>query len=184
MIPRFDPTRSVVFDLAQGQFRDDEGTPRLNVPADALLRLCEAAGPDAVRDFGRSLGSEVGRRALRRLGDAAQNAPVEAWVEHLGGELALLGFGNLSAERWGKALVLALDGAPSGSEAVLAAFVEGALQRALGRDVAAFSLGRTGELVRVAVLSRSSADRAREWQQGGASWVQILERLHGARGEA
>lgn len=184
MIPRFDPTRSVVFDLAQGQLRDDEGTARVNVPADALLRLCEAAGHDAVRDFGRTLGSEVGRRALRRLGDGAASASVEAWVEHLGGELALLGLGNMSAERWGKALVLALEGAPAGSDALLAAFFEGALQRALGRDVAAFSLGRHGELVRIAILSRSAADRAQEWQQGGASWVQILERLHGARGEA
>ncbi len=184
MIPRFDPTRAVVFDLAQGQLRDDEGIHRLNVPVDALLRLAEAAGPDALRDFGQSLGSEVGRRVLRRLGDVAAGASTEAWVEHVGGELALVGLGNLSAERWGRVLVLAVANAPVGAEALLASVVEGALQRALGREVSAVSLARGGETLRLAILNRRAAERAREWQNEGASWVQILERLHDARGEA
>ena len=79
---------------------------------------------------------------------------------------------DLTAERWGKALVLAVEGPPSTAEALLVAFVEGALQRALGRDVSALGLGRANEVFRMAVLNRAAADRAREWQQSGASWVQ------------
>jgi hypothetical protein len=184
MITRFDPTRAVVFDLAQGQLRDDEGVARLNVPVDSLLRLCEAAGPDAVRDFGHTLGNEVGRRVLRRLGEGAAGASTEAWVEHVGGDLALLGLGNLSAERWGKVLVLAIANAPAGAEVLLAAATEGILQRSLGRDVGAVVLGRSNETLRLALLNRRAAERARQWQNEGASWVQLLERLHEARGEA
>jgi hypothetical protein len=184
MIPRFDPTRAVVFDLAQGQLRDDEGSARLNVPVDSLLRLCEAAGPDAVRDFGQTLGSEVGRRVLRRLGEAAIGASTEAWVEHVGGDLALLGLGSLSVERWGKVLVLAVANSPAGADVLLASVLEGTLQRALGREASAVVLGRGNDTLRLAVLSRRAAERARQWQNEGASWVQLLERLHEARGEA
>ncbi len=184
MIPRFDPTRAVVFDLAQGQLRDDEGSSRLNVPVDALLRLCDAAGPDAVRDFGHTLGNEVGRRVLRRLGEAATGASTEAWVEHVGGDLALLGLGNLSVERWGKVLVLAVANSPAGGDALVASALEGILQRALGRDASAVVLGRSNDTLRVAVLNRRAAERVRQWQNEGASWVQLLERLHEARGEA
>ena len=113
MIPRFDPTRAVVFDLTQGQLRDDEGTGRVNVPVEALLRLCAAAGPEAQKDFARGLGSDAGRRVARRLGDNAANLGSEAWVEHLGGELALLGLGNLAFERWGRALVVTVSAAPA-----------------------------------------------------------------------
>jgi hypothetical protein len=184
MIPRFDPTRAVVFDLTRGQLRDDEGNGRLNVPADALLRLCLAAGVEARRDFGRGLGSEVGRRIQRRLGDGAGNVGAEAWVEHLGGELALLGLGNLSFERWGKALVVAVAGAPHGAEELIAALLEGALQRALGRDTAAVVLGTADDFVRLALLNPQAADRARGWLAEGARWTEVLERLHGRRGDA
>lgn len=184
MIPRFDPTRAVVFDLAQGQLRDDEGTGRLNVPADALLRLCAAASSEARRDFGRGLGTDVGRRVRRRLGDAAEAATPEAWVEHLGGELALLGLGNLHLERWGKALVVALAGAPRGADELLAAVIEGALQRALGRDVVAVPLASGEDRLRLALLNERAAGNTRRWLSEGASWSQVLERLHGGRGNA
>lgn len=184
MIPRFDPTRAVVFDLVQGQLRDDEGVGRLNVPADALLRLCSAAGSDAGRDFGRNLGTEVGRRVVRRLGDAAQGAGTEAWVEHLGGELALLGLGNMRFESWGKALVASIASFPRGAEELIAGVLEGALQRALARDVVAVPLGTSDEILRLAILNPRAAAKARDWLSTGASWSQILERLHDSRGNA
>lgn len=184
MIPRFDPTRAVVFDLVQGQLRDDEGVGRLNVPADALLRLCAAAGSEAARDFGRSLGTELGRRIVRRLGDAAQSASTEAWVEHLGGELALVGLGNMRFESWGKALVASIASFPHGAEALIAAVLEGALQRALGRDVVAVPLGASDETLRLAILHPRAATKVRDWLSTGSSWSQVLERLHDSRGNA
>ncbi|NLE84814.1 MAG: hypothetical protein GX607_00305 [Myxococcales bacterium] len=182
MIPRFDPTRAVVFDLAQGQLRDEEGIGRLNVPADALLRLLAGVGADARRDFGHGLGNEVGRRVQRRLGDAAKDAGAEVWVEHLGGELALLGLGNLSFERWGKALVIAVAGAPQGAEELVGSLLEGALLRALGREVVAVAMG--GEPLRYALLNQRAGAQARAWLDEGASWSEVLERLHRGRGDA
>ena len=154
-----------------------------------MISVIAGGGMRRVPGSQRGGGDERGLRAVReararRLGDVAVGASTEAWVEHVGGDLALLGLGNLSAERWGRVLVLAVANAPQGAEALLASVVEGTLQRALGREVTAFSLARGGETLRLAILNRRAAERAREWQNEGASWVQILERLHDARGEA
>lgn len=133
MTTRFDPTRAVVFDLERGLLRDDEGNARLNVPLALVQRLLEAAGPAAARDFGHGLGADLGRRIGERLGAARETASTEVWVEHLGGHLALLGLGNLRAERWGKALVLRVADLPRETEGLVGAILEGALLRAFGR---------------------------------------------------
>src|SRR6187431_3768829 len=123
MTPRFDPTRAVIFDLARGQLRDDEGAARLNLPASLVLRLCEAAGAGGAGDFARGLGAELGRRVSDRLG--AGSGSVEAWAEHLGGQLALLGLGSLRLERWGRALVLRVTGVPGEFVPLLGGVLEG-----------------------------------------------------------
>src|SRR5205085_12100324 len=103
MAPPFDPTHSVQFDLDRGRISMPGSDSRLLVPAEALGRLCAGASEDSVKDFGRGFGTEIGRRVAARLGDAVS---VQAMVEHLGGELALAGFGSLGIEVWGRALVL------------------------------------------------------------------------------
>lgn len=177
MAARFDPTRAIVYDLARGQLRDDEGAFRLNVPMHLLLRLCEHAGADATSEFARSLGSEVGRRIAGRLGQEVGRAGVEAWTEHLGGQVALLGLGNLRVERWGKALVLRMTGSPPNSENFVADVLGGALQRALGKDVGLVAFADPDSAAYL-VLSPASADRARGLQAAGQGLGQVVETLH------
>src|SRR5689334_2855860 len=110
---RFDPAQAVKFDFGTGQVSLD-GAARLLVPPDALLALCRGAGGEAARDFGRRLGTELGRRVSSRIG--IDRASVDVVIEHLGGDLALLGLGSLGAERWGRALVLTVKSSPLGSE--------------------------------------------------------------------
>ena len=43
---------------------------------------------------------------------------MEDVLDHLGGELALLGLGSLGLERWGRALVLTVEGAPSANSSI------------------------------------------------------------------
>lgn len=184
MTPRFDPTRAVVFDWARGQLRDDEGASRLNLPASLVLRLLESAGASASRDFAFGLGTELGRRISDRLGKDAERAPLSAWAEHLGGQLALLGLGDLQLDRWGRALVLRVVGAPSSSENVLTAVFEGVLQRGLGRsaEVVAFTREGNSAEVHYLVLSAASAVRARELREAGSSLGQVIETLHVSSG--
>ncbi len=186
--PRFNPTQSVKFDLANGAVSIDGSGSRLLVPADLLTELWARAGADQKRDFGRRLGTELGRRAAERLGgNRAQQASLEAVAEHLGGDLALTGLGSMQLERWGRALIVAVDNSPlgPGGDELLAAVVEGALQRMVGRDTGVVVLNREASLVRLLVLSPSTALRAQGWLDAGVGWGDVLSRLHAdAKGDA
>jgi hypothetical protein len=177
MATRFNPSGSVSFDLVRG--RVDCGGEHVLVPADALVDLCRAAGDEAVSDFGRRLGTAAGRRVAERLGDGAQGATLEEALEHLGGELALLGLGSLALERWGRALVLTVDGGPFGQQLdrLLGAVLEGALQRAFGRDVRAVKLMRDDRQVRFLVTSAAGATKVSDWLGSGLSYGDALTRL-------
>jgi hypothetical protein len=177
MAIRFNPSGSVSFDLVKG--RVDCGGEHVLVPADALVDLCRAAGDEAVADFGRRLGTTVGRRIANHLQDAASQAGIEEVLEHLGGELAVLGFGSLGLERWGRALVLTIDGGPFGQQLdrLLGALLEGALQRAFGRDCHAAKLMRADRQVRFLIASPASASRVRDWLGSGLSYGDALTRL-------
>src|SRR3954466_14942660 len=107
-IAPFDAADAVKFDLAQGLIQLDDETPRLLVPAAALVQLCDAAGPEATAALGRAMGESIGQRVTKRFkkhGDDARGASVESVIDQLGGELSIAGLGALSSERWGKALV-------------------------------------------------------------------------------
>lgn len=178
--PRFNPSQSVKFDLARGAVSVD-GAGRLLMPADLLGELWASAGEEQQRDFGRRLGTELGRRVVERLGASrTEHASVEAVVEHLGGDVALAGLGSLSVERWGRALVVVVEGSPLGAagDGLLAALLEGALQRLMGRDAAVVVLGRDGARVRMVVLNPSSALRVKSWLGSGVAWGEVLSRLH------
>jgi hypothetical protein len=175
--PRFDPSHSVEFNLARGLVKLDGGSPRLLVPADAISALVQAADPDARKDFAHRLGSEAGRRAAERL---QEGASLEAVVDHLGGELALMGLGSFGLERWGRALVVTFSNAPFGPDGdeMLAAVVEGALQRAFARDAGVVPIQHKHPDVRLLVTARSVAARVRGWLGEGVSYTDIIARLH------
>lgn len=177
MATRFNPSGSVSFDLARGRV-DCDGEHVL-VPADALLDLCKQAGDDALVDFGRRLGTAAGRRVAARLGDGISSATLEEVLDHLGGELALLGLGSLGLERWGRALVLSIEGAPFGQQLdrLLGAVLEGALQRAFGRDCRAAKLVRDDRIVRFLIGNPSSVGQVSQWLGSGISYGDALTRL-------
>lgn len=174
--PTFDPTHAVTFDLASGRVHLEDAPSRVLVPADALATLTAAAGDEAARAFGAAIGAPAGRRAARRLGDARE-ATLSAWIEHLGGELALLGLGSLGVERWGDALVLTLDHGALG-EAVTAAVLASALDAGTGRAAHAVPLARDATRARFLVTGAAGAEKAKRWLSEGAAWGDVLVRLH------
>ena len=152
------------------------------IAADALVDLCRAAGDEAVSDFGRRLGTALGRRLAERLGDGASSASMEVVLDHLGGELAVMGLGSLGLERWGRALVLTIDGCPLGAsgDRLVGAVLEGALEAMTAREVAIESLERDEQRARMLVASPAAAAKARAWLIGGLGWPDVLAKLHAA----
>ncbi len=174
----FDPSYALEFDFGRGQIRMANAGERVIVPCDALLALCQGASEDAVRDFGRRLGTEAGRVMNDRLGEAWQ-ASLETVLEHLGGELALTGLGSLGLERWGQALVLSFSHSPLGwaGDLLLGSVLEGAMQRSFGRDTVAIKLMRDDQKVRFLMAGRAGANRAGNWLAEGVPWGDVLSRL-------
>ena len=177
MTQRFDPTRAIVFDLARGQLRDSEGARRLNLPNDLVLRLYRESAPEVRRDFAQALGTDLGRRVSDSFGSAVRAESVEAWTEHLGGQLALIGLGNLRVERWGKGLVLRVEGSPVETAQLLKEVLSGALQRGLGGEIALVAFEDVDSIAYL-VLSPESARQAEELVQQGKSLSGVLESLH------
>jgi hypothetical protein len=184
-LPRFDPSKAVRFDLTHGLVHLDGAGARVLVPADALLALAGAAGADAGAALARALGAAMGRRVAARLGDGgAASAPIEAVIEHLGGELALAGLGSLGLERWGRAAVLVVDEAPfgddgAGGDALLEGVLAAAVAAATQRDgVHALRLGRDGGRARFLLGGSAGTDKVRTWLADGIPWGEALVRLH------
>jgi hypothetical protein len=157
----------------------------LLVSADALISLLRSAGPAAETDFGKQLGTEIGRLVSERLG-SVDSASIEEIAEHLGGELALLGLGSLTVEQWGRALVLRFDHCPLAREGapLLARVIEGAVQRALSRTVTAVVVDSEEDVVRVALLGGQAAERVSRWLSSGVGYAEALGRLQAPGGAA
>ncbi len=174
---------------------------QLLVPAGAIVALCRAAGGIAARELGRSIGQAAGRRLGGRLGAEHTTVFAEA-ADALGAELGWLGLGLLVMERWGRALVLRIDGGPlvvedprgderassehsppgggSEAEALVVGLIEGALDAWTGRAAHATVIDRTPGRLRVLVGGARAAELARELVADGADHHDVLRRLHGA----
>jgi hypothetical protein len=187
--PPFDASKAVTFDLSRGQIQKEDGELRLLVSAAGVVALCHAAGPEATSAFAHAAGESIGAAVVRRLeraGVDTRAAAIEAVVEHLGGELAIAGFGSLSLERWGRALVLIVDRAPGGTEAdkLLAPILGAALSRAAKAEARCVRLVREGDRARFLITGARGAEKVREWLMSGVSWGEALVRLHPQAGGA
>ncbi|HEX7667664.1 MAG TPA: hypothetical protein VF407_24215 [Polyangiaceae bacterium] len=186
---RVDLTSSVRFDLPQGSVHttasglsgvDEERA--LLVPVHVLALALASASPDVVENVARAIGDSIGKRAAGRFGgvDGVRSADVDAVVSSLGAEVALAGFGVLSIERWGRAVVLVLAVAPAFSPAFYAPLLETALATATSwrnRGSLCCTLVDEEGAVRYLVSSITSADQVRRWLAAGIPWIEAVRRL-------
>jgi len=190
--PPFDASKAVTFDLSRGQIQKEGADSRLLVSAGALVALCRAAGADAATTFARATGQTIGSTIatrFERVGSNVGAAAIDAVIEHLSGELAVAGFGRLSVERWGQALVLVVDYGPAteAGDELVRALLGAALAGAARLDLECVRLSREGERARFFIAGRRGAEKVRQWLGTGVTWGEALVRLHPAqsgRGEA
>jgi len=197
----FDPSGSVAFDVGTGRIALSDGDPYVIVPAAALAAL--AAGQTDARGLGRAIGVKAAARVGRRLGgeagsgrldrsgtmppagaigDRLRQASAEALVELLGGEIALLGLGNLRLERWGGAMVFVLDPCAMDARAddLVLGVIEGALSIATDREVSAAVVDRSPRAARILVGNPRAIAFAVERAQSGVFFTDIIRDLHAA----
>lgn len=184
MASSFDSTRAVRFDVPHGSVHaGGDGERVLLVPSGAIDDIALSAPPEAVEALGRAMGAAIGRRAAARLersDGGGGGASIDAFVTQLAGEAALSGVGTMSIERWGRALVLVVEGSPL-TGTLLGPMVAAAVETASGRGVATTLLSRDEHVARLFVGSPSGVARVREWIASGVAWADALARLQGGR---
>jgi len=221
----FNPSRSVVFDLAQGSVRVTPGTsahhlenagpesshptasdpprppafthgnPQVLLSTDVLGALI--AGHGDPRPLGRAVGTEIAERASLRSHAAPPVDPsfrslsISEVADLLGGELALVGLGNLRVERWGDALLFVLD--PCSLDRRADAFLEGIIEGAVTQagtsprarplaTVHARVVDRDDGTIRVLIGNEQAARRATEMYRVGATFTDIVAALQEREG--
>jgi hypothetical protein len=183
----FNPSEAVTFDLQFGHIHLDGAPTRVMVAADALVSLCQAAGEEETAALGHSIGSAAGRRVAVRLGsatsdrhEAVRETSFEEVINHLAGELAIVGLGSLSAERWGKALVLIVDQSPlgDGGDALLGEVLQAALLALTDQAVRVLKVQRVGVRARFLALSGAVVDSVNERLRKGENWFALVASLH------
>lgn len=188
----FDMSGALRFDLVRGRVSLGGIGARVVLPLDALSVLFRSLTREQLVDFGYGLGNAVGRRLAERLSDGLGHLSSEQLVEHLGGELALMGLGSLTLEYWGQALVLTVvdsplvfgdGGKPDSGDVLLAAVFESALLRLTSREVQVVPLARLDATVRFVVCGRSARGHVESWLAEGCHYGEALARLNetGAR---
>lgn len=191
MSTAFNPSEAVTFDLQFGHIHLDGAPTRVMVPAEALVSLCQAAGDEETAAFAHAIGEAAGRRIGVRLAGgsanrhgAAREAAFETVVHHLAGELALLGIGSVSAERWGKALVLIVDQSPFGADGdgLVAQILQSAIHALVDEPARVLRLHRDGVRGRFLIVSGAAAHGVQERLDAGESWGSVIATMHGGTG--
>ena len=172
----FDPAAYYTFDLAVGAVRNRHGDRVLVFSADAVGPLVATAARHGDLTSVRTFGKRMGEYAAQSLSaDAGSSAP-ELVLNHASGTLSLLGWGQLSLERWGRALVLRLDGAPDldGGRLGLAALLGGLFTSLGGQDVACVPVGEASRFI---VVHPQVAETVWTWTKEGAGLPEVVARL-------
>jgi len=151
------------------------------LPATLLAELCGHLDGAVVAQAGGRLAASVSDGLKKRLG-AMDGASLQQVIDHVGGELALLGLGSCSAERWGRALVLKVESAELGeaTASFLTGFFEGCLQSLAKRPLSVVALPQADGSVRFVVCSEAAANRVRGWRDQGVGFGDAMQRLNSA----
>lgn len=181
----FEADRVVRFDLPQGSVHAGDDERVVLFPVTALAELAREAPPATIEAVGRALGDALGKRVAAGLGGAegVRGATLEAVITRLAGEAAVLGWGAVSLERWGRAMLLVVERAAL-PEAMVAGAMASALARATGATgVSCAVVARDGAL-RLLVSSEAAIERVRRWLADGVSWGDAMTRLNAKNGGA
>jgi hypothetical protein len=176
MTTGFDPGSYFAFDLARGSVVTKHGERVLVLSTATVGPLVSLAVKHGDLTGVRALGKRIGEDAIRSLGSDVRDATPEAVVTHASGTLAVLGFGALTLERWGHALVLELAGAPplDTEQLGLAALLGGLLTSLGGRDIACVPVAEGGRFL---VVHPQVAEEIWTWAKEGRSVPEIVARL-------
>ena len=177
---QFEPGGFFQFDMAHGSVRSRGGSRVLLLSEEVLAPLIVTAVNNGDLTAVRAMGSQLGEIVARGLPGSASTLAPEVVVSHAANVVSLFGWGRLRLERWGEALVLAVDGLPPLDEdnLALAALLGGMFSTLCKVEVACVPLSQSAQYL---VVDPSIAEHIWAWSKSGESLSAIVGRL--GRGE-
>ncbi len=174
--PRFDPSGFFDFDLTAGAVRARGGTRVLVLSDTVVAPLVSAAVASGDLTAMRRLGRHVGEEIRSSLGGSADGLSPETVLGHAASVLGLFGWGKLTLERWGDALVARIVSLPDLDETQLAfaALLGGLFSSLAQRDVACVPLAEAGAFI---LVDPGVAETVWSWAQSGDDVPSIVSRL-------
>lgn len=171
----FDPAGFYQFDLSEGTVQTRAGSRVLVLSSSALTPLVGAAVEHGDLTPVRRLGKELGDHAASNLGRPPADLAPEEVLGHVAGVVALFGWGRLRMERWGDAVVVRLDGAPTIDERRLgvAALLGGVFSSLAGQEVACVPADED----RFVLVDPSVAEKVWGWTRAGDDLPRLVGRL-------
>jgi len=173
----FSLERYFTFNLEQGELRAGSETRALIIDRETLVSLVQVALTKNDLTPVRALGVSLGRSVLSSLGaQRADDLDAEKVIGRACTMLGAHGWGRFNVARWGQALVVTLEDAPSfDSERLgIGALLGGVLSALVDREVACVPVGARAEYL---VLDPSVAEEVWSWSKQARSIGQILDRL-------
>ena len=172
----FDPGEYFAFDLNAGAVTAKHGGRVLIVSDNVIAPLVSAAVSNGDLTSVRQLGREFGESVAASLPASADSLGAEVVLSHAAGALAVFGWGRLSVQRWGDALVAELEQIPTLDDEHLgvAALLGGLLSALAGTEVACVPVDRRGVFL---VVDPGVAQQVWKWARGGADIATMVGRL-------
>jgi hypothetical protein len=176
--PAFDPGGFFEFSLASGAARTRDGQRIIIMSDGALANLVAGAVERGDVTAFRQLGKQVGESVSQSLGRPPSQLSPEEVLGAASSALALFGWGKLSLERWGDALVAIVSNMPdlNDSQLGVAALLGGMFSYLMDDDVITLPADQN-QLGRFILLSPAVAEQVWEWYTNGDTLESIVRRL-------
>jgi hypothetical protein len=176
---RFDPGGFYEFNLTRGTARTRTGERVVVLSEDVLSALVAAAARDGDLTPLRRLGELLGEQVLSGLDRPASVLSPEVVLGHVSAVTSLFGWGRLSLERWGPALVIVLRDEPRLDEDELgaAALLGGMFSQLSQRQISCVPTGES----RFIMVDFEVAETVWGWFKDGADLPAIVGMLETKR---
>lgn len=173
---RFDAAGYYAFNLPKGEVRTRAGRRMLVLDSDAMGPLISTAVKHGDLTAVRTLGHKLGEQVAGAFDGPVGGLPPQDVLAGAAAVLGLCGWGRLSMQQWGDAVVLKVDGAPALDDDCLglAALLGGMLASLVGRDCACVPVGDQGQFV---VVDPKEAAQVWSWSQEGLELPAVVGRL-------
>jgi hypothetical protein len=178
---KFDPTNAVTFDVAHGTVKTGKTGEEhrvVLVPKGALGDVIDSVGDVGARALGNAIGRAAGEHMLETMGSVQKirEAALDVVITQLAGELSIRGVGLVTMERWGRAMIVAIESPISTSGEFLAGLIETAFASSTGRDLKTVCLDR-GSPARILLANQAVVTKAKSLLGDGVDFNTLVSRL-------